>query len=60
MADAYSLLNMNQEVLKDFELQALRIDDHQTEKIINTTYLRKIVNKWYYYDEGLLIFLIGE
>lgn len=41
MADAYALLNINQEVLKDFHLQANRIDDHQTEKIINQN-LRKL------------------
>lgn len=41
MADAYTLLSMNKEVLKDFELQALRIDDHQIEKIINQN-LRKL------------------
>ena len=41
MADAYALLNINQDVLKDFHLQANRIDDHQTEKIINQN-LRKL------------------
>ena len=41
MADAYALLNISQEVLKDFHLQANRIDDHQTEKIINQN-LRKL------------------
>lgn len=35
MADVYNLLNINSEVLKDFHLQANRIDDHQTEKVIN-------------------------
>ena len=41
MADAYTLLNINQDVLKDFHLQANRIDDHQTEKVINQN-LRKL------------------
>ena len=41
MTDAYALLNINQDVLKDFHLQANRIDDHQTEKIINQN-LRKL------------------
>lgn len=41
MPDAYSLLNLNHDVLKEFQLQANRIDDRQTEKVINQN-LRKL------------------
>lgn len=41
MADIYNLLNINPDVLKDFHLQANRIDDHQTERVINKN-LRKL------------------
>lgn len=41
MADAYSLLNINQDVLKDFHLQANRVDDRQTERVIHQN-LRKL------------------
>ena len=34
MADIYSLLNINQEVVRDFSLLATRVADHQTEKVV--------------------------
>ena len=56
MSDAYTLLGMNKEVLKDFELQALRIDDHQIEKIINQN-LRKLkeIEMRMFADEGIKV-----
>lgn len=35
MSDLYSLLNINEDVLKNFHLQANTVGDHQTEKVIN-------------------------
>lgn len=35
MSDIYTLLNINQGVLRDFPLQAERVADHQTEKVMN-------------------------
>jgi hypothetical protein len=56
MADAYTQLNINQEVLKDFALQALRIDDHQIEKTINQN-IRKLkeIEMRVFADEGIKV-----
>lgn len=56
MADAYTLLGINQDVLTDFHLQANRIDDHQTEKIINQN-LRKLmeIESRVYANEGIKV-----
>lgn len=56
MADAYTLLNINQDVLKDFHLQANRIDDHQTEKVINQN-LRKLkeIESRMFANEGITV-----
>lgn len=35
MPDIYDLLKLNEEAIKDFQLQARRVDDYQTGKIIN-------------------------
>lgn len=35
MSDIYTLLNINSGVLRDFPLQAERVADHQTEKVMN-------------------------
>ena len=44
MSDIYSLLNINEDVLTNFHLQANSVADHQTEKVIlaNTRRLREI------------------
>lgn len=56
MVDAYTQLNINQEVLKDFALQALRIDDHQIEKTINQN-IRKLkeIEMRMFADEGIKV-----
>ena len=56
MADAYTILGINQDVLTDFHLQANRIDDHQTEKIINQN-LRKLmeIESRVYANEGIKV-----
>ncbi len=41
MVDAYSILNINQELLKDFHLLGNRIGDHQIERVFNQN-LRKL------------------
>ena len=41
MSDIYALLNINQGILKDFPLQAERVADHQTEKMI-TQHIRQL------------------
>lgn len=40
MSDVYSLLKVNREVLQDFSLQALNIDNYQAEKVVNANMRR--------------------
>ena len=56
MSDAYSLLNINHDVLKDFHLLANRVGDHQTEKVINQN-LRKLksIEERMFVDEGIKV-----
>ncbi len=56
MSDAYSLLNINHDVLKDFHLLANRVGDHQTEKVINQNVRKlKSIEERMFVDEGLKV-----
>lgn len=56
MSDAYSLLNINRDVLKDFHLLANRVGDHQTEKVINQNVRKlKAIEERMFVDEGIQV-----
>lgn len=56
MSDAYSLLNINRDVLKDFHLLANRVGDHQTEKVINQNVRKlKAIEERLFVDEGIQV-----
>lgn len=56
MSDAYSILNINRDVLKDFHLLANRVADHQTEKVINQNVRRlKSIEERMFVDEGIKV-----
>ena len=54
MRDIYSILNINQSIIKDFYLWANRVADHQTEKVINqNTRTLKQIEERMLVDKGL-------
>lgn len=56
MSDAYSLLNINRDVLKDFHLLANMVGDHQTEKVINQNVRKlKAIEERMFVDEGIQV-----
>lgn len=56
MSDAYSLLNINRDVLKDFHMLANRVGDHQTEKVINQNVRKlKAIEERMFVDEGIQV-----
>ena len=56
MSDAYSLLNINHDVLKDFHLLANRVGDHQTEKVINQNVRKlKSIEERMFVSEGIKV-----
>lgn len=56
MNDAYSLLNINKDILKDFYLQATKVGDHQTEKVINQNVRKlKVIEERMFVDEGIKV-----
>ena len=56
MTDAFSLLNINRDVLKDFHLLANRVDNLQIERVINQN-LRKLksIEERLFVDEGIKV-----
>ena len=54
MSDVYSLLNINQGMLKDFRLLADRVADYQTEKVVNKNMSKlKQIEERMLVDKGL-------
>ena len=56
MTDAFSLLNINRDVLKDFHLLANRVDNLQIERVINQN-MRKLksIEERLLVDEGIKV-----
>lgn len=56
MADAYTLLNIDQDLLKDFHLLANRVVDHQIERVINQN-VRKLrsIQERMFVGEGIKV-----
>jgi hypothetical protein len=56
MIDAYDILNIKRDVLKDFYLLANRVADHQTEKTINQNVRKlKSIEERMFVDEGIKV-----
>lgn len=56
MNDAYTLLNINKDILQDFYLQAAKVGDHQTEKVINQNVRKlRVIEERMFVDEGIKV-----
>lgn len=56
MSNIYNLLNINSEILHDFSLQALRVDENQIEKIINkNTRKLKMIEERMFVSKGIKV-----
>ena len=56
MIDAFDILNINRDVLKDFHLLANRVADHQTERVINLNVRKlKSIEERMFVDEGIKV-----
>lgn len=56
MIDAFDILDINRDVLKDFHLLANRVADHQTERVINQNVRKlKSIEERMFVDEGIKV-----
>ena len=56
MTNIYNLLNINSEILRDFSLQALRVDENQIDKIINkNTRKLKMIEERMFVSKGIKV-----
>lgn len=56
MSDIYNLLNLDQGMLKDFHLQANRVADHQTEKVVHKNMSKlKQIEECMSVEKGLVV-----